>query len=318
MSFMNKEPIQQAEMSSVTHVLRGCPVHITLHLSVHSKDMRLHSDPLQYLDVLGCLEAIQLIEQLQHRPLHLTVPAWASLQPRWADGVYLIHEDDGRSMLSCHDKEFSHHTGTCGKPGRDQPKPVIKNMGINSIPVYRKEKARTLSDKFLDQLWSRHPDEGAVSVMGHSSGKEGLPCTWGAIEQHTLQAQRKIWTTYTDATSVALVNQFNQIIFSPPLFAFHVLGLKWMMGRQQDEKMCQRYKYKTLRETSEIRTIGSLVKYPPWAGQCLKPRTAQGVWRAAQSLLWSPWSAYPGRRSFHRWSPAPSPPSWGTPEGPPC
>lgn len=67
---------------------------------------------VSYLDVLGGFEAVQLIEQLQHCPLHLAVATRASLQTRRADGVDLIHEDDGRSMFSGHDKQFAHHAGT--------------------------------------------------------------------------------------------------------------------------------------------------------------------------------------------------------------
>ena len=44
----------------------------------------------------------------------------------------------------------------------------------------------TLSDELLDQLRARHPDEGAVSVVGHSSGQQGFPCTRGTVQQHTL------------------------------------------------------------------------------------------------------------------------------------
>lgn len=49
-----------------------------------------------------------------------------------------------------------------------------------------------------------------------------------------------------------------------------------------------------------------------------EPQTALDASQAARSLPWSPWFACPGRQSFHRWSLAPSPPSWGTPGGPPC
>lgn len=44
----------------------------------------------------------------------------------------------------------------------------------------------TLSNELLDQLRARHPDEGTVSVVGHSSGQQGLPCTRGTVQQHTL------------------------------------------------------------------------------------------------------------------------------------
>lgn len=55
----------------------------------------------------------------------------------------------------------------------------------------------TLSNELLDQLGARHPDEGAVSVVGHSSGQQGLPCTGGAVQQHSLhtfKANRTIFT----------------------------------------------------------------------------------------------------------------------------
>lgn len=48
----------------------------------------------------------------------------------------------------------------------------------------------TLSDKLLDELRARHPDEGAVGVVGYSSSQQGLPCAWGPVQQHTLRTQR--------------------------------------------------------------------------------------------------------------------------------
>lgn len=72
-----------------------------------------------YLDVLGGFEAIQLIEQLQHCPLHLAVTTWAALQTGRADGVDLIHEDDGRSVFSSHDKQLTHHTSAWWKRERE-------------------------------------------------------------------------------------------------------------------------------------------------------------------------------------------------------
>lgn len=54
----------------------------------------------QHLDLVGRLKAVQLVEQLQHRALHLAVAATAAaLSARGADAVNLIHEDDGRGVL---------------------------------------------------------------------------------------------------------------------------------------------------------------------------------------------------------------------------
>ena len=53
------------------------------------------------LDVLCCLEAIELVEQLQHGALHLAIAATtAAVCSRGADRIDLVHEDDGRRVLS--------------------------------------------------------------------------------------------------------------------------------------------------------------------------------------------------------------------------
>lgn len=51
-------------------------------------------------------------------------------------------------------------------------------------------KLLTLSNELLDELRARHPDEGTVSVVGNSSGQQGLSCTWGAVQQHTLHIDK--------------------------------------------------------------------------------------------------------------------------------
>ena len=79
-----------------------------------------------HLDVLGGLEAVKLIEELQHGPLDLAVPASAGLYPGGADAVDLVHEDDAGGVLSTsvesrpgaqclsvspgHHEQFPHHT----------------------------------------------------------------------------------------------------------------------------------------------------------------------------------------------------------------
>ena len=64
-----------------------------------------------HLDVLGGLEAVELVEELQHGPLHLGVPpAATALYPRGADGVDLVHEDDGGRVLSSHHEQLANHS----------------------------------------------------------------------------------------------------------------------------------------------------------------------------------------------------------------
>lgn len=45
----------------------------------------------------------------------------------------------------------------------------------------KETKDLTFSNELLDQLRARHPDEGTISVVGHGSCQQGLPCSWGTI-----------------------------------------------------------------------------------------------------------------------------------------
>ncbi|KAA8581569.1 hypothetical protein FQN60_003150 [Etheostoma spectabile] len=60
---------------------------------------------------------VQLIEQLQHCPLHLAVTTRSALQARRPNGVNLVHEDDGGCMFSGHDEQLTHHAGSCRRRG---------------------------------------------------------------------------------------------------------------------------------------------------------------------------------------------------------
>jgi hypothetical protein len=51
------------------------------------------------LDALVAAKTVELIQQLQHRPLHLTIATLLRVEPLRADGVQLVDEDDGGSLL---------------------------------------------------------------------------------------------------------------------------------------------------------------------------------------------------------------------------
>ena len=56
------------------------------------------------LDFVGGLKTVQLIQQLQHRALHLGVAApAAALHPGRPYAVHLVHEDDAGRMLPATD-----------------------------------------------------------------------------------------------------------------------------------------------------------------------------------------------------------------------
>ena len=95
----------------------------------------------------------------------LAVSAAARLYPGAADAVDLVHEDDAGRVLLRHHEQLPHHP-------------------------------TALADELLDELGAGHsaetfglfstrgadttlPDEGALGVMGHSSGKQSLPRSRG-------------------------------------------------------------------------------------------------------------------------------------------
>ena len=108
------------------------------------------------LDVLRRLEPVQLVQQLQHRPLHLRVAAAGPALPaRAPDGVDLVHEDDARRVLARHDEQLADHPAA-------------------------------LADVLLHELGAGHADEPAVGVVRDGTREERLSGTRGAIEENTL------------------------------------------------------------------------------------------------------------------------------------
>ena len=54
-----------------------------------------------YLDPFIAAETIQLVEKLEHRPLHLAVTALLGIKPLRTDGVQLVNEDNSGCFLLC-------------------------------------------------------------------------------------------------------------------------------------------------------------------------------------------------------------------------
>jgi len=106
-----------------------------------------------HLDVVASLEAIELVEQLEHRALHLRVAAAAALYPLRADGVDLVHEDERGRVLARHDEELPHH-------------------------------ARPLADVLLYELGAGDADEGAVGVVRHRARQQRLARAGRAVHEH--------------------------------------------------------------------------------------------------------------------------------------
>mmetsp|Transcript_56794 Transcript_56794/g.164778 ORF Transcript_56794/g.164778 Transcript_56794/m.164778 type:complete len:390 (+) Transcript_56794:14-1183(+) len=109
-----------------------------------------------HLDVRRGFEAVQLIQQLKHRPLHLGVAALLSFHTRGADGIDLVHEDDGRRVLSSHDEKLANHSAA-------------------------------LADVFLHELTAGDADEAALRVVGDRPRKQRLAGARWAVQQHPLR-----------------------------------------------------------------------------------------------------------------------------------
>lgn len=107
-----------------------------------------------YLDVLRWLEPIQLVQQLQHRPLHLRVTP-STLVPRATDTVDLIHEDDTRSVLPRHHEQLPDHPAS-------------------------------LSDVLLHQFRPTDSNESTVRVMSDSPSEQGLSRSRRSVEEDSL------------------------------------------------------------------------------------------------------------------------------------
>ena len=107
-----------------------------------------------YLDVLGGLKAVKLVEELQHRALDLAVPTRAPLQAGGADGVDLIHEDDGGRVFPGHHKQLPHHAGACGEqgglsPGTTHSSAVPQHVCLSRGRLGRREPSLGLRHKQL-------------------------------------------------------------------------------------------------------------------------------------------------------------------------
>mmetsp|Transcript_5185 Transcript_5185/g.12263 ORF Transcript_5185/g.12263 Transcript_5185/m.12263 type:complete len:323 (+) Transcript_5185:370-1338(+) len=109
-----------------------------------------------HLDSLRRLKPIQLVQQLQHRSLHLGITPGFPILSLGPDGIDLIHEDNGWSMLTRHHEQLSDHSAS-------------------------------LSDVLLDKLRPRDADEAALGVVSNSTGQQGLPSSRRSVQKNTLR-----------------------------------------------------------------------------------------------------------------------------------
>ncbi len=109
------------------------------------------------LNVLRGLEAVELIEKLQHGTLDFGVAAAASaaFNATRADRVDFVHEDDAGRVFASHDEQFADHS-------------------------------RTFADELLHEFRSGDADERALGVVGDGARQKRLPRTRRPVEQNAL------------------------------------------------------------------------------------------------------------------------------------
>mmetsp|Transcript_32480 Transcript_32480/g.67007 ORF Transcript_32480/g.67007 Transcript_32480/m.67007 type:complete len:228 (-) Transcript_32480:540-1223(-) len=102
-------------------------------------------------------EAVQLVQQLEHRSLYLADPReLPSAGALLADGVQLVDEDDSRRFLFC------------------------KDEGVT-------DDLRTIADEHLHQLGSCQLEESGIRGSCASSGHHGLASSRRPMHQHSLR-----------------------------------------------------------------------------------------------------------------------------------
>mmetsp|Transcript_83446 Transcript_83446/g.202367 ORF Transcript_83446/g.202367 Transcript_83446/m.202367 type:complete len:211 (+) Transcript_83446:433-1065(+) len=110
----------------------------------------------QHLHIAPGIEAVKLIDNLQHRTLHLAVTICLIASSRAADGVDLINEEDAGLLRPRQLEELSHHAGS-------------------------------LTDIALHQLGADDADEARVGAVGDCAGSQRLSSAGGAVQQHSLR-----------------------------------------------------------------------------------------------------------------------------------
>ena len=107
------------------------------------------------LDVRRGREAVELVEQLEHRALDLAVARELRVEALGADGVDLVDEDDAGALLFGESERVAHELGA-------------------------------VADKHLDQLRARQLEERRVRLRRAGPRDQRLPRPGRAVEQDAL------------------------------------------------------------------------------------------------------------------------------------
>ena len=108
------------------------------------------------LDVAARVEAVELVDELQHRALYFIVSTSAVIETSSTNSVDFIEEDDARFLAPRHLEELADH-------------------------------ARTFSDVLLHEFGTDDTDERGVCPVRYCAGAQSLASTWWTKQKNTLR-----------------------------------------------------------------------------------------------------------------------------------
>ena len=81
-----------------------------------------------YLDVSSRIEAVQLVDELQHRPLDLIIASSTVVKASAADRVNFVKEDQTGLLGACHLEQLSDHPGALARLESDGESSNVGNV----------------------------------------------------------------------------------------------------------------------------------------------------------------------------------------------
>jgi hypothetical protein len=152
----------------------------------------------QNLDVAACLEAVELVNDLEHRALDLVVAARAVVKTRAANRVDLIDEDDARLLAARHLEELAHHACALAHvlldcaPGGVAPRSSREDAAACAARAQR-DRGQLLctarwhaARRALTQLRADHSDEACVRAVGDGARCKRLSGARRPVQQDAL------------------------------------------------------------------------------------------------------------------------------------
>mmetsp|Transcript_4401 Transcript_4401/g.11418 ORF Transcript_4401/g.11418 Transcript_4401/m.11418 type:complete len:233 (+) Transcript_4401:382-1080(+) len=111
----NVGPVRRSNHLEIIIIIRGPNDRGQKSVATEPKH-RTHA----YLHFLVATESVELVQKLQHSPLHLSIAAQLRIEALCADGIDFVNEYDTRRLFLCESKGVPHKLGTISYEHLDQ------------------------------------------------------------------------------------------------------------------------------------------------------------------------------------------------------